>query len=268
MKIIKCLLPWESSQNTQAMIFLPAADVQPKASLGVFSHGYTADKTDLLPWVMRLAEEGMGSIIFDWPGHYLGNFSEVTDFDYFKSDAHKLFVSAFEKLREQFSEHFPLNEHDLEFDKLNLVLGGRSLGALLALYALEEPIFSDYQNKRALAVGLGITPPGKTHLFKSNFYKSTLNIRGQLVSPAINPDTVFSWIKEAKENVPCVNQQIHIINGEDDLVVGDLGGQLMVKLLQEKGNLVTLERPTRLPHHEPKQAASYIKRYLKKEELI
>ena len=64
---------------------------------------------------------------------------------------------------------------------------------------------------------------GVVHLFDTPFYKATMKVREQLVSKALSPTNIFTWIKEQKENLNLSNQYIHLISGEDDLVVGDRG---------------------------------------------
>ena len=80
MKIIKTKLNY-LNQETNALIFLPEIGVddisEVKSTFAVFTHGYTADKSSIINWPIRLAEAGVSSILFDLPGHYLGTFSEV-----------------------------------------------------------------------------------------------------------------------------------------------------------------------------------------------
>jgi predicted esterase len=252
MKVIKEYLPY-ADQKTNALLFLPDADVEAKTTVAIFTHGYTADKSSIINWPIRLAEIGMPCVLFDLPGHYLGNFSEVEDFEYFKEHAHELFYTAFLLLK------------DFKVDEV--VFAGHSLGAMLALKALTLPQFSSYK-KRAVGVGIGMAPKNVVHLFDTPFYKTTLNLREQLVSPALCSANVFPWIKNEKEVIALSGQTIHLITGLDDLVVGNDGTERFKELLELQGNVVTIEKPTRLPHHEPQLAASHVKKYLKKEGLI
>jgi hypothetical protein len=252
-------------QEVHALVFLPDASKTIKPSFGVFTHGYTSHKASILNWPSRLVEEGMSCIIFDLPGHYLGGFSEVESFDDFKTEAPKLFVKALEVLKQEFLLEFPLNGHFLDDDEYKVAIGGHSLGALLSLLALSD---INEPNINAICVGFGMPPKGVTHIFDTPFYKSTLNIRGQLVSPGLGPKKVFPWIKEAKEKLSVQNKEIHFITGADDLVVGEDGSERLVKLLSEQNNHVSLEKPSRLPHHQPELAASYVKRYLKDQGFI
>lgn len=266
MKITKILLDYQD-QKTNALLFLPDGEGPSgdsvKSTFAIFTHGYTADKSSILNWPIRLAEVGVSSILFDLPGHYLGNYSEVEDFDYFKAHAHELFYSAFLELRDAFIKEFPLNEQMTWPNQLKLVLGGHSLGAMLSLKALMLPQFKDFQ-KLSVAVGLGLAPKNVVHLFDTPFYKNTLVIREQLVSPALKSTNVFPWIKEEKLALQIKGATIHLITGVDDMVVGEDGMERFAESLIVKNNTVTIEKPSKLPHHEPQLAASHVKKYLKK----
>ncbi|MCO4794570.1 MAG: alpha/beta fold hydrolase [Bacteriovoracaceae bacterium] len=246
-----------------AMLFLPGAEGQMSNGVALFTHGYTSHKGSLLTWATRLAEEGMPSLMFDLPGHYLGTFSEVTNFEDFKLNSHKLFELAFDFAISQLKEC----EIDTTSEEFKLVLGGHSLGALLALKASELDLFESFK-KVCLCVGLGITEEGKTHIFQTPFYKSTLVVRSQLVSPELEPDNVFPWIKSEKKNCTVSNQRVHLICGQDDLVVGDGGVERLSDILKSNGNHVTVDLPNKLPHHTPEAAAGFIKKFLKSESFI
>jgi len=252
-------------QEVHALLFLPDPSKEVKPSFGVFTHGYTSHKASILSWPSRLVEEGMSCIIFDLPGHYLGGFAEVENFEEFKAEAPNLFELGFQALKNAFIEEFPLYDHYFDSDELKVAIGGHSLGALLSLLALEK---MSLENVMAVCVGLGLPPAGVTHIFDTPFYKSTLNIRGQLVSPALCPKNIFPWIKEAKEDLSMKDSRVHFITGEDDLVVGDDGSERLVKNINHSGNHVSLEKPSRLPHHQPELAASHVKRFLKEQGFI
>lgn len=262
MKIIRDYITFENDK-TNAMYFIPDEMNEENPTFAVFTHGYTADKSSILNWCLRLTEVGVPCALFDIPGHFLGNYSEVASFDYFKEHAHTLFSSAFDGLTKSFLEEFPLNEHLLDAGSLKLVLGGHSLGALLSIKAASLNKFSDFE-KRVIGVGLGMAPKDMVHLFDSPFYKSTLNIREQLVSKALTADNVFPWIKEEKERLSLKDNHVHLISGEDDLVVGEDGVERLKEVLERLGNVVSIDKPTRLPHHEPQLAASYVKKYIRK----
>lgn len=266
MKISKSYLNYQD-QKTNVMYFLPEATDEVKPTFVVITHGYTADKSSIITWAIRLAEVGASVALFDLPGHYQGNYSEVTDFEFFKAHAHELFPQAFNGLVTAFKEEFPLNDHFLDSDQLKLVLGGHSLGAMLSLKAISLPEFEQY-NKRAIGVGLGMAPKNVVHLFDTPFYKSTLNVREQLVSPELKSDNVFPWIRDEKNNIQITDKDIHLITGIDDLVVGDDGMERFKESLEQKNNRVTIDKPSKLPHHEPALAASYVKKYLKKIEWL
>lgn len=263
MKIIKGHLSYQD-QKTNLMLFLPDHNQEVKKTFAVFTHGYTSDKSSILNWNLRLTEVGVPSALFDLPGHYLGNYSEVSDFNYFKKHAHELFLQSFNELKRVFIEEFPLYDEYLSSSELKLVFGGHSLGAMLSLKALMAPELDSLIEKRSVCVGIGMAPKDVVHLFDTPFYKSTLLVREQLVSKALCSENVFPWIKEEKNDLPIFDRTIHLISGEDDLVVGEDGMERFMANLVTKRNIVTIEKPTKLPHHEPQLAASHVKKYLKK----
>lgn len=262
MKIIRDYLKFENDK-TNVMYFLPDEMNEENPVFAIFTHGYTADKSSILNWCLRLTEVGVPCALFDIPGHFLGNYSEVESFEYFTTHAHELFLEAFKGLKNAFLIEYPLNDHLLDPSCLKLVLGGHSLGSLLSLKAATLSEFSAFE-KRVIGVGLGMAPKDMVHLFDSPFYKSTLNIREQLVSKALTADNVFPWIKEEKKRLTIKDTHIHLISGEDDLVVGEDGVERLRDELVTRNNTVTIDKPSRLPHHEPQLAASYVKKYLRK----
>lgn len=257
MKILKDTLSY-FDQKTNCLSFIPQNSQKFKSSLAVFGHGYTADKSSILSWASKLADEGMPAIIFDWPGHYLGNYSEVASFEQFKAHAHELFLEAYLKLAAQVKGE----SHFADVSSFKLILGGHSLGAQLALHASELPEFAN-RDVVYLGVGIGMAPKHVVHLFDTPFYKATLDIRRQLVSAELSPENVFPWIKEAKENLSISQKRIHLITGQDDVVVGEDGTERFFEHLQKHGNHVTMERPLKLPHHQPDAASSHIKKFIK-----
>ena len=205
----------------------------------------------------RLAEEGLASILFDLPGHYLGNFSKVESFEQFTTEGPKLFSHALSALKNE------INQKWTDSFETQIICGGHSLGALMALKGLELSEFNQYKNVLAILVGFGLPPEGMTHLFDTPFYKSTLNLRAQIVDPMIPPEKIFPWIKNQKMSLKTTGKRIHFITGEDDVVVGKDGSQRLADLLIELQNEVTLSKPARLPHHQPDMAAPHIKKWLK-----
>jgi alpha-beta hydrolase superfamily lysophospholipase len=261
MKVTKGYLQY-ADQKTHILYFFPDVEVEVKSTFAILTHGYTADKSSIINWAYRLAEAGVPCALFDLPGHYLGNFSEVLDFDYFKAHAHELFLQAFHELKKVFLQEYPLNDSFFEKENLKVIVGGHSLGALLAIKALALEGFADIE-KRAVGVGIGMAPKNVVHLFDTPFYRSTLKVLEQLVSPALNSDNVFHWIRDEKQRLEVDNQDIHLITGLDDLVVGEDGMERFREYLEIKNNRVSIEKPTKLPHHEPRLAASHVKKYLK-----
>ncbi len=246
------------SFHVNALAFIPSLkiDTPVKKEWAIFTHGYTSHKGDCLNWATRLVEADVPCIIFDQPGHYLGSFNEVASLEEFKEHVHELFREAYVRL----SELMELNLGPGNYPRPeNLILAGHSLGAFTAIKALELPAFKDL----AIGVGIGIGQRQAIHIFETAFYEKTLAVRRQLVSPALNSTEVFSWLKKEKENMTVSNQRIHLITGEDDVVVGPGGMEAFVKVLEENGNSVTAEKPKRLPHHEPGAATAHMYSFLK-----
>ncbi len=243
-----------------AIVVLPDAKLPDnyKGQFGVFTHGYTASKNDCLTWAQRFADAGAPAVIFDLPGHYLGSFKEAESFDDFKAQAHLCFFEAYKFLNKS------LKDNKIEIEMTDLIVGGHSLGALLALRALTLPEFESAKTT-AICVGLGISQHKETHLFESAFYQKTLDLRRQLVSPALSPENIFPWIKEEKLKLDLSNKRIHLITGLDDVVVGSGGAEALSFNLKSLGNEVSLNEPKKLSHHEPSSGASHINAFMRKE---
>jgi hypothetical protein len=235
--------------EVNAFALIPEGEVKPEWA--IFTHGYTANKNDCLGWAVRLAEAGVATLIYDQPGHYLGSFNEVTSFEDFKNHFHELFECAYQRLKEI-----------TKTDSDSLILGGHSLGALSALKAIELPVFAT-KKKIGVLIGMGLNLTAETHIFDTTFYQKTLNIRRQLVSPALDTDVVFPWIRDEKKGLMTTGQRLHLIVGADDMVVGQGGMEFLKQLLLGLGNTVTSYEPTKLPHHEPQNASPHIFAFLK-----
>lgn len=247
--------------QVNALAFLPSTEsVQKiKAEWAFFSHGYTSHKGDCLNWATRLVENGVPVVIFDQPGHYLGSFHEVSSWEDFKNHVHELFGEAFSRLQGLMENHLGFGQYP---SPTSIILGGHSLGAFTCIRALELPVFKNYQ-RVGVGVGIGIGQRQATHLFETAFYEKTLSIRRQLVHPVLDSKIVFGWLKTEKENMTISGERIHLITGEDDIVVGAGGVEAFVEVLEQNGNAVTVERPKRLPHHEPGAASPYLYAFLK-----
>lgn len=248
--------------STQGFIFWPSHEKALVPTIALMTHGYTASKNDLLPWANRLAEEGIIVCLFDLPGHYLGGFNEVESLEDFEQST-DFFSQGLESIKKNFKNYYALEHNFFDLEKITLVLAGHSLGALLALKALNLPAFSAYQ-KIGIAVGFGhgLIGDSKIHLFETPFFQKTLHLRSQLVSKAIAPQYMFSWIKKEKEKLNLKGQRVHLITGIDDVVVGQEGVLSMKEQLEKTGAFVTLEAPEKLPHHEPGRASFYLKNFL------
>lgn len=236
-----------------AAVFLPEKSER-KPIRALFTHGYTASKSDNISWAQRLSESGIPCAIFDLPGHYLGSINQVDSFETFKAHAHEGFEAAAAFLGDE------LGDELLE----RYILGGHSLGAMLSLKALELDRFEQTPSL-AIGVGLGIGQHQSTHLFETSFYQKTLNIRRQLVCPELDSDNVFPWINQEKREIAIEGKRVHLITGVDDVVVGEGGMKALQERLESFGNDVSIQEPKRLAHHEPGMASTHIFHFLKKE---
>ncbi len=245
--------PW---YETNALCLLPSGDI--RSERAIFAHGYTANKSDCLPWATRCTELGIPSLIFDWPGHYLGGFNEVENFSDFTDGAHKLFGEAYTRLQDMLEQ-----QKGFKSPK-KVILGGHSLGALMAIKALNLNEFNSLE-RLAIGVGIGLNNKVETHLFDTEFYQKTLAIRRQLVSPALDSDLMFPWIRDEKTRLQLSGERIHLITGEDDMVVGVGGLENFSEHLLKLNNHVTLFKPKKLAHHEPTLAAPHLNAFLKTE---
>jgi hypothetical protein len=243
--------------QVNALAFIPSADKGVRGEWALFTHGYTSHKGDCLNWASRLVEIGIPCLIFDQPGHYLGSFHEVESFEDFSEHAHKLFGEGFQRLETLIEVH--VGERMVPH---TVILGGHSLGAFTAIRALELGVFQSLK-RIGIGVGIGIGQRQATHLFETAFYEKTLSIRRQLVSAVLDSKVIFSWLKKSKENMAISGERIHLITGEDDVVVGAAGLEAFVNVLEANGNIVTWEKPKRLPHHEPGIASTHIYSFLK-----
>lgn len=249
-------LPWF---QVNALAFIPSTTKTIRTEWAIFSHGYTSHKGDCLNWASRLVESGVPCLIFDQPGHYLGSFHDVNSWEDFRDHAHELFGEGLNRLQVLMEQHLGIGHYPAP---VNIILGGHSLGAFTSIRALELPILQNYA-RVAVAVGIGIGQRQATHLFETAFYEKTLSLRRQLVSPCLDSKVVFGWLKTEKENMTISAQRIHLITGEDDVVVGGGGLEAFIEVLERNGNIVTWDRPKRLPHHEPGAATPHMYSFLK-----
>jgi predicted esterase len=251
-------LPWF---QVNALAFIPAlkTDTSVKKEWALFTHGYTSHKGDVLNWATRLVEADVPCLIFDQPGHYLGSFHEVQSLQEFKDHVHELFREGFLRLDQLLLQNLGAGNYP---PPENIILGGHSLGAFTAIKALKLPEFESLK-RIAIGVGIGIGQRQAIHIFETAFYEKTLAVRRQLVSPVLDSKDVFAWLKESKEQMTLSGERIHLITGEDDVVVGPGGMEAFLKVLEDHGNNVTWEKPKRLPHHEPGAATPHMFAFLK-----
>lgn len=253
-QILKHILRHQKFE-VQAFVFLPDSKVFPEnkwKQWALFTHGYTSHKAVLVNWASKMIEIGTPCVIFDLPGHYLGSYSEIKSFEDFTRYSHELFIEAYNTLKNQL-QNLPQK----------LILGGHSLGAFFSLKALELPIFSSMETQ-VIAVGFGSPPDHLSHVFDTPLFQKTLELRSQLVSSHIPTNKIFPWLKEQKNNLNLANKNIHLICGKDDIVVGQKGLEGLTQKLDELGNMVTIDQPTKLPHHLPENAAPYIAHFVKR----
>jgi len=251
-------LPWF---QVNALAFIPIQEnsSEIKSEWALFTHGYTSHKGDCLNWATRLVEVGVPCLIFDQPGHYLGSFHEVSSLEDFKAHVHELFGEAYLRLRALLEQHLGFGAFP---DCTTVIMGGHSLGAFTSIRALELPAFQNIK-RIAVGIGVGIGQRQATHIFETAFYEKTLSIRRQLVSPVLDSKQVFDWLKSEKENMSISGERVHLITGEDDIVVGNGGLEAFVSVLESNGNVVTWEKPKKLPHHEPGSASPHLYSFLK-----
>lgn len=253
---LEITLPWF---QVNALAFIPSPERKIRSEWALFTHGYTSHKGDCLNWASRLVESGTPVMIFDQPGHYLGSFHDVQNWEDFRDHAHELFGEAFNRLDGVMTQHLGVGQFPRP---TNVILGGHSLGAFTAIRALDLPTFLEF-GRIAIGVGIGIGQRQATHLFETAFYEKTLSLRRQLVSPCLDSKVVFGWLKTAKEHMTVSAQRIHLITGEDDVVVGAGGLEAFIEVLERNGNIVSWDRPKKLPHHEPGSATPHLYSFLK-----
>ncbi len=228
--------------SVHALAFIPEKS---STAFAIGTHGYTAHKGTILPWATRLCDMGIPTVIFDQPGHYLGSFFEVEHFSDFTEHATELYEIAFDWLKEL-----------AESSPSHLILMGHSLGALTSLKASNLSWTQNFKTA-TIAVGYGQPPADKTHLFDTDFYRKTLETRKQLVSPAMCPENVFPWIKEQKIQLKIEAKRLFLLAGKDDVVI-EGGLYPLAEKLKAMNNHVTVEEPSKLPHHMPEMAAPFI----------
>lgn len=245
--------------HCNSLLIVPQAD-RPIKTLAIFTHGFTASKADVLPWAARLLDLHVASVVFDLPGHWLGSFHEVDNWENFLQTTPELFWLAQSTLEKKIRTELG---GQLEED-YQIIMGGHSLGALLSIHSAHR---SDAEFRRRLqwivAVGFGLNTQVKTHLFESDLYQKTLHLRGQLVSPQLSHQKVLRWVREQKENLPLENKRVYLLSGKDDAVVGADGAEILREKLATK-NEVLLDTPEHLPHHRPELAAAHIYHFAKK----
>lgn len=206
----------------------------------IFTHGFTTSKQDLTSWLMKCAELKISCCIFDLPNHLLGESTPVSS-DIFKEESHLLFHEA-EKL-------FPSTQ--------KFVYGGFSLGSLFAIEA------SLKKSPAALILaGFGFDDNYKEHIYESQAFSFLLQFRSKLIVNLDSKD-LFRWVQKKKETMILQHQEIILISGEDDLVVGKQGMENLSMFLGETNNY-TIIKPPYLGHHFPDKISSFLERPLRR----
>ena len=206
---MKCNIEFDLLEHetvrTDAISFLPDPSRGETGTLAVFAPGYTSEKSQLLSWGTGLAALGVPTLIFDLPGHYLGNLHPLGSFEDFKNHTPHLFARGLETLRERAGERGR--------EAYQVVLGGHSLGSLMAAEAIRLPDFSSMA-RLLIGVGLSASPANGTHIFETDLYRETLEVRKQLVAPCLSPDRIIPWIKEDKANVSLSGETVFSVDRE------------------------------------------------------
>ena len=116
-------------------------------------------------------------------------------------------------------------------------------------------------------VGFGLDHPSKPHLFETPLFQETLHLRSQLVSPSIRHEILFPWLKEQKLNLNISNQNIFLLAGRNDIVIGGEEGLNRIKEKLEETNNISIEVPKNLAHHEPENAGIFLKKFIQQNVL-
>ena len=231
--------------STTGLLFIPERPSTKHCA--IFSHGYTTHKGSILTWAQKLMDLEIPCLIFDLPGHYLGNYSDVQIFNHFANESWELFSKSFDAIKENFNHEFiPL-------------IGGHSLGALISLMAAEKnPYF-----KHNICVGLGSLEKDDVHLFNTPFFKDTMKLRAELVSSCLNPKVMLPWIATQKQSLHLENNHIYLIAGKDDIIIGGTEGVERMASYLKENNQVHIELIAKLPHHLPENAGLFVKKIIK-----
>jgi pimeloyl-ACP methyl ester carboxylesterase len=232
--------------ESAALTFFPAQASNKIAA--VFTHGHTSHKGAILSWAEKLYHAGIASTIFDLPGHYMGEGSDVIDLDLFSKEAPELFSQAINAMSEKLIvDHW--------------IVGGHSLGALLSLKFLNLEAIPN-SKVEAIAVGFAETSKSGNHLYQEAIFKKMLEFRSLLVSPALHHDYFFQWIRKEKMSLALKNKRLLLLSGRDDLVAKAEDVESLALRLKQDENIVELIMLDKLPHHEPEKAATHIRDYI------
>lgn len=242
LKEIKKITLETKNLKTHALFFIPEETTSTNCC--IFTHGYTSHKGSILTWPQKMMDLSLPTIIFDLPGHFLGQYNDVPSFETFKQEAPLLFNESFQVIRNEAPEI------------TKAITGGHSLGALLSLIHSKDALFVD----QLICVGLGSLPIDKPHLFETPFFKDTMLLRSELVSKHLNPKVALPWIAQTKNSEITRHKKIHLIAGKDDIIIGGEKGIHQMASYLETSNVITKHIIPKLPHHQPENAGVFIKK--------
>ncbi len=240
--------------QSNGLYFIPEKE-KIKNIVAIYTHGHTSHKGSLISWGIKHLDYGIPCVLFDLPGHYLGSYNEVESLEEFSNKAPFLFEKHFEEIQTLLPE--------LSFE--HFIVGGHSLGALMALKASETPFFNE-RPTLVMGVGFGSSPLHKkeNHMLETPFFQRTLKVYQQFVSPALRSPEVFSWLKEEKKNLKTKNKDVYLLTGRDDLIANEEQVRHLAQQLEKNGCRVTTQIAENLPHHTPDRASVHLMSHLKK----
>ncbi len=248
---VKKIEIFQNGHHLSALMFIPKIDSIPIGQC-VFTHGYTSSKTSLLSWSQTLLQSNIPSILFDLPGHLLGNSSDISSLEEF----YEVAIQFFHQCTEYMNQEKPKWEH------VPWWFGGHSLGAFIALNAsrIKKPKI------KTVCVGLGLKKDLRKTIAHHHFFKDVIEFRKHLVSETLSPAPFFSWLQKKKENLDISNQNFFFITGKDDIVMTPEDTQNLIEHLKNKNDIKSVF-PKHLPHYLPERASSEIKNLILNDSL-
>lgn len=228
----------------------------PIKSLVLMAHGYTAYKAQMQNWAFRLLDLGCACSIIDLPGHRLGHFFDVSNFEDFKKQSSLIFP----KVLQDLTQSLKLDPNQLQ----KIFFSGHSLGGFLALKGFESLESNLHSKMHYICVGLGtnLANEKQNHFLENSFFAKTLKFRNALVSECLHSDKVFAWLKDAKTQLKINQSKIHLITGENDLIAPPAQIENLASILRPH-NQVEITIQKQLSHHEPEKASPIVYQVIK-----